>query len=82
MPISSWRVHDAAWEFYRLQKDDESAERYRALAEAEVLALADSFPDDEPLRDIFLAAPEPVRRILSHSSIGRNDTGLGRVRIG
>ena len=81
VPISAWRVHDAAWEFYRLQKNGESAERYRGLAEAEILALADSFPDDEPLRDIFLAAAEPVRRILSHSSIRTNGVSLGRARI-
>jgi hypothetical protein len=75
-------VHDAAWEFYRLQKNGESAERYRRLAEVEILALADSFPDDEPLRDVFLAAAEPVRRILSHSPIRRNEAILGRARIG
>jgi tetratricopeptide (TPR) repeat protein len=82
VPISAWRVHDAAWEFYRLQKNGESAERYRRLAEVEILALADSFPDDEPLRDVFLAAAEPVRRILSHASIPTNEASISRARIG
>jgi hypothetical protein len=82
LPISSWRVYDAAWEFHRLQKNGESAERYRALAEADILALADSFADDEPLRDIFLAAAEPVHRILRHASIRTNEASIGRARIG
>ena len=67
--ISAWRVHAAAWEFYRLQKDDESAERHRAQAEAGIYTLARSFPDQEPLRAIFLAA-DPVNRILGAGIAG------------
>lgn len=63
VPISAWRVHATAWEFYRLQKNGESAERHRAQAEAGILTLARSFSEQEPLRAIFLAA-DPVRHIL------------------
>ena len=63
MPVSAWRVHATAWEFYRLQKNDQLAERHRALAEAGIHAIAGSFPEQEPLRAIFLAA-DPVTRIL------------------
>jgi hypothetical protein len=61
--MSAWRVHATAWEFYRLQKNVESAERHRAQAETGIYTLARSFPEQEPLRAIFLAA-DPVRRIL------------------
>ena len=64
VPVSAWRVHAAAWEFHRLQNNDESAERHRARAEAEIRALALSFPEQEPLRSIFLAA-DPIRQILA-----------------
>jgi len=63
VPMSAWRVHATAWEFYRLQKNDEAAERHRAQTAARIHALAGSFLEDEPLRGIFLAA-DPVRRIL------------------
>jgi DNA-binding winged helix-turn-helix (wHTH) protein/tetratricopeptide (TPR) repeat protein len=63
VPMSAWRVHGTAWEFYRLQKNDESAERHRAQAEIGIHTLARSFPEQEQLCAIFLAA-DPVRRIL------------------
>jgi hypothetical protein len=63
VPMSAWCVHATAWEFYRLQKNDESAERHRARAETGIHTLTRSFPEQEPLRAIFLAA-DPVRRIL------------------
>jgi len=63
VPMCAWCVHATAWEFYRLQKNDESAERHRAQAEIGIHTLARSFPEQEPLRAIFLAA-DPVRRIL------------------
>jgi hypothetical protein len=63
VPMSAWHVHATAWEFYRLQKNDELAERHRAQAETGIHTLARSFPEQEPLCAIFLAA-DPVRRIL------------------
>jgi len=66
VPVSAWRIRSTAWEFFRLQNDHESAESNRRQAEEGILALAGSFPDQEPLRGIFLAS-DPVRRVLGHT---------------
>lgn len=66
VPLSAWRVHSTAWEFFRHQKNRESAESHRIQAEQGVLALAHSLPEQEPLRAIFLAS-DPVRRVLGHA---------------
>jgi DNA-binding winged helix-turn-helix (wHTH) protein/tetratricopeptide (TPR) repeat protein len=66
VPVSSWRVHETAWRLYGQRRDDEAAEAHRKRAEVEILALANSFAPDEPLRKSFLAAA-PVRRILGES---------------
>ena len=70
VPVSAWRVHATAWELYRRQENKELAESHRVSAEAGILTLAHSFPHDEPLRNVFLAAG-PVRRILSHAPAGK-----------
>jgi len=44
--------------------DWEAAEAHRARAETHLLAIANSFAPDEPLRQSFLAAA-PVSRILN-----------------
>jgi hypothetical protein len=75
VPMSAWRVHAAAWEFYEHRKNHEEAESHRARAEEGIHRLADSFAEEEPLRAIFLAAG-PVRRILSAASAGT--VSLGR----
>jgi tetratricopeptide (TPR) repeat protein len=64
VPLSAWRMHSTAWEFFRHQHNCESAESHRLRAEEGLLALARSFPEQEPLRAIFLAS-DPVRRVLS-----------------
>jgi hypothetical protein len=63
IPTTAWRVHATRSELYRHAKDEAAAEAERARAEAIVLALANSFTPDDPLRQAFLAAA-PVRRIL------------------
>jgi DNA-binding winged helix-turn-helix (wHTH) protein/tetratricopeptide (TPR) repeat protein len=63
VPVAAWRVQATAWDVYRHAKDDRAAEMHRARAEAHILAIANSFAADEPLRQSFLAAPA-VRRIL------------------
>ncbi|HEU5181046.1 MAG TPA: AAA family ATPase [Candidatus Polarisedimenticolia bacterium] len=63
IPTVAWRLHATRSELYRRAKNDEAAEAERARAEKIILALADSFDADEPLRLCFLSAP-PVRRIL------------------
>jgi len=62
IPITGWRVHATACDFYR-QKRNQAAEIHRAHAEAHILALANSFEPDEPLRKTFLSAT-PVRQVL------------------
>jgi DNA-binding winged helix-turn-helix (wHTH) protein/tetratricopeptide (TPR) repeat protein len=62
IPITAWRVHATRSDLSRQTKDDAAAEVHRARAEAIILALANSFAPDDPLRDAFLAAP-PIRRI-------------------
>jgi tetratricopeptide (TPR) repeat protein len=63
VPVAAWRVHATAWDLLLHAKDSNAAETHRARAEAYVLAIANSFAPDEPLRKTFLEAA-PVRRIL------------------
>jgi tetratricopeptide (TPR) repeat protein len=63
VPVAAWQVHSTAWDFYRHAKDEAAAERNRAFAETHILAIADSFTRDDPLRRSFLSAP-PIRRVL------------------
>ena len=63
VPVAAWQVHATAWDFNRHAKHEETAESNRALAEAHILAIANSFLSDEPLRRSFLSAPR-VRRVL------------------
>ena len=52
---------------YRQAKNNAAAEVQRARAEGIILALANSFAPDDPVRTAFLAAA-PVRRIRTHPS--------------
>jgi hypothetical protein len=63
VPVSVWRVHFTAWEFFIRKKDQATAGTHRAEAERGIFAIANSFEADEPLRGTFLAA-EPVRKVL------------------
>jgi tetratricopeptide (TPR) repeat protein len=62
IPTTAWRVHATRSDLARSVKDDTAAEDHRARAEAVVLALAESFDRDEPLRHAFVSSPR-VRRI-------------------
>src|SRR5262245_33651660 len=75
IPTTAWRVHATRSDLYRQTRDETAAEAERARAEAIILALADSFAADDPLRHTFLAAA-PVRRI---RCVGRGSKG-GRQR--
>jgi hypothetical protein len=63
IPTTAWRVHATRSDLCRQAKSEIAAEAHRAHAETIILALANSFAPDDPLRDVFLAAA-PVRRIL------------------
>ena len=62
IPTTAWRVHATRSDLYRQAKNDAAAEVHRARAEGIILALANSFAPDDPVRTAFLAAA-PVRRI-------------------
>src|SRR5262252_5401502 len=64
VPVAAWQVHATGWDFYWLVNNAAAAERNRASAEAHILAIANSFVSDDPLRRSFLSAP-PVRRVLA-----------------
>jgi tetratricopeptide (TPR) repeat protein len=59
IPTAAWRIHGTAQKLYRRLKKDKEAETHRKRAEASILALANSFAPDEPLRKTFLAAAMP-----------------------
>src|SRR5262249_50492369 len=63
IPITAWRIHATRSDLYRHAKNGTAAEAERTRAEAIILALADSFAPDDPLRHAFLAAAQ-VRQIL------------------
>jgi DNA-binding winged helix-turn-helix (wHTH) protein/tetratricopeptide (TPR) repeat protein len=62
IPTTAWRVHATRSDLYRQAKNEPAAEAHRARAEAIILALANLFAPDDPLRHAFLSAA-PVRRI-------------------
>ena len=63
VPVAAWQVHATGWDLYRHAKNEAAAESNRALAETHILAIANSFMSDDPLRRSFLSA-SPVRRVL------------------
>jgi len=67
VPLTAWRVHAAAWELCPNQGE---AERHRTIARDTILAIADSFEPDEPLRASLLSAA-PIRHMFG--SAGRPD---------
>jgi tetratricopeptide (TPR) repeat protein len=75
VPVAAWQVHATAWDFYRHAKNEAAAESNRAFAEAHILAIANSFISDDPLRRSFLSAP-PVRRVLDKAQPERSPTDV------
>jgi len=63
LPVTAWTVHATAWEINLLDRNAKAAEAHRVRAAEQILAQADSFEPDEPLRKSFLSAPS-VSRIL------------------
>jgi hypothetical protein len=61
--VAAWQVHSTAWELYTQLNDGIVAQRNRGLAKMHILAIANSFTSEDPLRKSFLAAPV-VRRVL------------------
>jgi hypothetical protein len=67
VPLAAWPVHGTAAHIEEESGNLESARSHRELSRATILRLANSLPEQEPLREIFLSAPA-VLRILSWDS--------------
>jgi len=70
VPVAGWQVHATAWQLYRSTQRCAEAESQCDSARICIFKIADSFTQDEPLRETFLSAP-PVARILNASTEGR-----------
>jgi DNA-binding winged helix-turn-helix (wHTH) protein/tetratricopeptide (TPR) repeat protein len=67
VPLAAWKVHATAALIEEEWGSLESARRHRNLSRTTILRLANSLPEQEPLRKIFLSAPA-VARVLSRDS--------------
>jgi DNA-binding winged helix-turn-helix (wHTH) protein len=65
VPLAAWRVHATACDIYQRLGDSNLANEHRALSSNTIMKLANSLPEEEPLRKTFLAAP-PIRAILGN----------------
>jgi hypothetical protein len=77
IPTTAWRVHATRSDVFRQARNEAAAEAHRAQAEAIILALANSFAPDDPLRDAFLAVA-PVKRILRDGNKGKRQRRASR----
>jgi tetratricopeptide (TPR) repeat protein len=60
-PLASWKIHATAAHIEQESGNIESARSHRDLSRTTILRLANSLPEQEPLREIFLSAPAVVR---------------------
>jgi hypothetical protein len=61
VPLAAWQVHATAAHIEEELGALESACAHREQSRTTILRLANSLPDQEPLRKIFLSAPAVVR---------------------
>jgi DNA-binding winged helix-turn-helix (wHTH) protein/tetratricopeptide (TPR) repeat protein len=62
-PLASWKIHASAAEVEELLGDPAAAHNHRRMSAATVLALAQSLPETDPTRQMFLTSPR-VKRVL------------------
>jgi hypothetical protein len=67
MPLAAWRVHATAAHIEEESGNLESARLHRDVSRTTIMQLANSLPEQEPLRKIFLSAPA-VARVLSRDA--------------
>jgi len=67
VPLAAWKVHATAALIEEEGGSLESARSHRNLSRTTILRLANSLPEQEPLRKIFLSAPA-VAQVLSRDS--------------
>jgi hypothetical protein len=84
VPLAAWRVHATAAHIEEESGNLESVRSHREISRATILRLANSLPEQEPLRQIFLSAPA-VARILNSDSqpppARAQSRGLSRGRV-
>jgi DNA-binding winged helix-turn-helix (wHTH) protein/tetratricopeptide (TPR) repeat protein len=68
VPFVAWKIHADAWELYSATRRPQEAEEHRRVSASIMRAIADSFANEDPLREVLLEAPA-ARRVLQ---------GLGR----
>jgi DNA-binding winged helix-turn-helix (wHTH) protein len=68
VPLAAWQVHATAAHIEEESGNLESARSHLDLSRATIMQLANSLPEQEPLRKIFLSAPA-VARVLRGSGI-------------
>jgi hypothetical protein len=67
VPLAAWPVHATAADIEDASGNIEPARLHRNLSRATIMQLANSLPEQEPLRQIFLSAPA-VTRVLSRDA--------------
>jgi DNA-binding winged helix-turn-helix (wHTH) protein len=67
VPLAAWPVHATAADIEEASGNIEPARLHRNLSRATIMQLANSLPEHEPLRQIFLSAPA-VTRVLSRDA--------------
>ena len=67
-PLAEWRVQAAAAELSELRGHSGAAKHHRELSRATVLRLAQSLPEDDPLRMTFLSTP-PISTIVARARL-------------
>jgi DNA-binding winged helix-turn-helix (wHTH) protein/tetratricopeptide (TPR) repeat protein len=67
VPLAAWKVHATAALIEEESGSLESARSHRNISRTTILRLANSLPEQEPLRKIFLSAPA-VAQVLSRDS--------------
>jgi hypothetical protein len=61
VPLAAWPVHATAADLEEATGNPESARSHRDLSRATILRLANSLPEQEPLRMAFLSTPAVAR---------------------
>jgi DNA-binding winged helix-turn-helix (wHTH) protein len=61
VPLATWRVHATAAHIEEESGNSDAARSHREVSRRTILRLANSLPEEEPLREMFLSAPAVVQ---------------------
>jgi DNA-binding winged helix-turn-helix (wHTH) protein len=62
-PLAAWKIYASAADVEELVGNHAAAENHRRMSASTILALAQSLPEPEPTREVFLTSPR-VKRVL------------------